>query len=254
MINNAVYPKQRLSYAEKIANDNEWGKNVIDYLLLNHSTDKDIKSSYQTDYERMKANYQLYNNIINQEDFQRECNPLGIDVNQVKDEIKPYNKAANKINVILGEEAKRYFNFKTALIGAEGVQIREELKGQLLRNYMQSFLDETIQKFNTEYETEIDPKSIVSPEDIDQYLKYNYRDAREHLADQLLQYLIIKENILDIKNDSFKHALLSGYEYVWVGIVNGEPTVQILNPLGVFGHKSAEVKYTQYGLYAGYKT
>ncbi len=48
--------------------------------------------------------------------------------------------------------------------------------------------------------------------------------------------------------------MLSGYEFAYVGRVNDEPYVEVLNPLGVFYHKSPETMYIQDGLYAGYKT
>jgi len=94
------FPKQRISYDEKIANDNAWGRRVIDLLILTDNSNG--ASDLETRYTRMLSSYQLYNNIINQADFEKDCNPLGIEVGQFQDEIKPYNKTPNKINALLG--------------------------------------------------------------------------------------------------------------------------------------------------------
>ena len=94
------FQKQRLSYSEKISKDHKWAKDMVDSLTMNHGewTSTNFPSSTQTDYFRKLSNYQLFNNVLNQEDFEKECNPFGINVGQFKDEIKPYNKIPNKIN------------------------------------------------------------------------------------------------------------------------------------------------------------
>ncbi len=232
---------------------------MIDTLIINSNTDHTYianNSNSELDrYSRMVSNYQLYNNILNQKDFEQECNPLGIEVGQFKDQIKPYNKTPNKINVLLGEEIKRPFNFKTVLINSEGIKSKQEHKKKLLQEFVDNYVSSILKKFNPEINTP-DPNTgeIIKPEHLDEYMKYSYVDARERLANQILQYIIKKEAISDKRNDGFKHGLISGEEHIWVGIENGEPIVRVLNSLGVFFHKSAETKYIQDGLYAGYRT
>ena len=256
---NLTFPKQRLSYTEKIADDNKWGKQMIDLLVTNSNSDHTYVSPDSSEkldrYNKMISNYQLYNNILNQRDFEQECNPLGIEVGQFKDQIKPYNKTPNKINVLLGEEIKRPFNFKTVLTNSEGIKSKQEYKKKLLEEYINSYVTSILKKFNPQI-GEPDPQTgeIIKPEHIEEYMKYSYTDSREHLDNQILQYLIRKENIQDKRNDSFKHGLVSGEEHLWVGVENGEPVVKVLNPLGVFFHKSSESKYVEDGLYAGFRT
>lgn len=251
-----IFPKQRLSYTEKTKNDYAWAKKMVDLLILNYATDQSYVSTNDSDYQRMVSNYQLYNNFLNQADFERECNPLGLEVGQYKDEIKAYNKAPNKINVLLGEAAKRPFNFKTVLTNSEGIKSRQEAKTQLLQRFVESYVMDIVSKYNPKVQVnpETQQQELVKPEHLEEYMAYSYLDAREKLANKLLQYLIRKENIFDKMLDGLKHGLLSGYEYVWVGIENGEPVVQVLNSLGHFHHKSPEVKFVEDGLYAGYRT
>lgn len=100
------FPKQRVSYTKKIENDYQWCRDTMDYLLLNFGVDKDVVNAYQSIYDKKLANYRLFNNQLDQADFERECNPLGLEIGQYKDEIQPYNKTYNKIQTLLEEEAR----------------------------------------------------------------------------------------------------------------------------------------------------
>jgi hypothetical protein len=149
------FPKQRLSYQEKIKNDRQWGKDMLDNLeLYYHSSARTYDSNTnkgrngRSEYQIKKSNYDLYNNILDQEDFVRECNALGIEVGQMIDEVKPYNKTPNKIAVLLGEELLRPFNYRAVLINSEGIKtktsriystITRYYRGQSRRNLLKWF-------------------------------------------------------------------------------------------------------------------
>lgn len=244
------FPKQRLPFKDKVKDDYRWCKDMVDNLLLNYAHTEGGVNDYQTEYNRKLSNYQLYNNILNQKDFERECNPLGIEVGQWKDQIQPYNKTYNKIQVLLGEELKRPFNYRSVLVNSDGIRSKLQMKEQLLREFIMS----QIRPLLGQDVSEDEQQSVIPPEQLDEYMSKSYLDAREHTANKILQYLLKKESLLEKKNDGFKHGLISGEEFIWVGVRNGEPTVEVLNPLGVFYHKSPEVKYIEDGLYAGYRT
>lgn len=250
---DSFFPKQRINYKEKIADDKAWAKKVIDLLLMSDTADGFI--SEEGRYNKMLSNYQLYNNIINQTEFERDCNPLGIEVGQLKDEIKPYNKTPNKINALLGEEYSRPFNYRTVLVNAEGIKSKQEHKKKLLMDFVNSYTMDILSKINPMIGKQ-NPETgeIIKPEHLDDYINYSYQDSREALANKILDYIVRKEFVIDKKNDGFKHGLLSGEEHAWVGIENNEPVVQVLNTLGTFYHKSPDVKFIEDGLYAGYRT
>jgi hypothetical protein len=95
---------------------------------------------------------------------------------------------------------------------------------------------------------------VMDPEEINRYMNTTYQEAREIKANKLLKHFFKQYSIPEIKNDAYKHALISGVEVVYLGIYNNEPSIEIINPLGFFYHKSPETKYIQDGLYAGYRT
>ena len=238
------FPKQRLSYEEKMANDCEWVRNTIDSLLINHSSDFSL--STKSEYRRMLSNYQLFNNVLNQADFEYECEPLGLEVGQYEDEVKPFNKTYNKIQVLLGEELRRPFKYKAVLTNEDGINSKLVHRDELLKQYVMAQINAVI---NPE-----EQQKVLDPAEIQKYMNTTYLDAREMVTNKLLRYYERALDLADKKNDSFKHALISGYEFVYLGAHGDEPTLEVVNPLGVFYHKSPEVKFVQDGLYAGFRT
>jgi hypothetical protein len=251
------FPKQRLPYSRKASSNFKWAKDVVDSILSYSPQDEGVVNKYNSSYQRKLSNYQLYNNQLNQFDFERECNPLGLDVGQFKDAIQPYNKTYNKIQILLSDESKRPFNFRTILVNAEGVRSKLSQRDAMLRNYIDSVIKQTISSLSDIYSPElleVHQEHIINPKDLDKYMRYSYRERREILAQNILQYLYRKMDIKDIKTDAFKHALISGEEVVYVGTNGDEPHIEVINPLGFFYHKSGETKWIQKSLYAGYTT
>jgi hypothetical protein len=276
MMSGKRLPKQRVSLKEKLENDKQWAKDVIDYLCYYADEFSDTDGA---SHQRKQSNYLLYNNILNQEDFERECNPLGIEVGQFKDNIKPYNKTYNKIQVLLGEELKRKMDFKSVIVNSEGIKKKETMRTELLKKFIEAEIEreknrimaryqqenpppqqgqgdpEQQQKIMQEYEQSMmgEVDKTLSPTEIEKYMSTEYQEAREILVQKMLNYLVRHLDIRQMMNDSFKHGLIAGEEWCWVGIVNGQPITELLNPLNVFYHKSPETKFIQDGDYAGYR-
>jgi hypothetical protein len=246
--------RQRLSYREKTTNDFEWAKRVTDYILTDFSST--ISRPYSEEYKRKLVNYQLYNDIVNQADFEKECNPLGLQVDSFKEEIKAYNKAANKINSLLSDEMTRAFDWKIVLTDTAGIRSKLLYKDKLVQQFVLNSLQTAIQAVTETFGKEmIDPEiPIVDPSEADKYMSSKYLDKREIAANKLLSYYYRMLNIPIIKNDGFKHGLIAGEEFAYVTYVENAPIIQVLNPLGMIYYKSPDVKYIQDGTYAGYKT
>lgn len=232
---------QRLSFKEKTANNYEKVKSTIDKLLSISSAQHSANS--MGEYNRKLSNYRLFNNQLDQRDFEKECNPLGLSVGQFKDEIQPYNKSANKIHVLLGEERTRPFNFMTLLTNAEGIRSKLDLRSKQLREYAYALATQDLQG----------PEAPQNPEQLRPYSDTNYLEAREILAGKILKYLTLELDIPDIKSDAWKHYLLAGQEIVLVEELNNEPVLTLINPLSYFGEKSNNTKYFQDGSFAGHK-
>lgn len=251
-----TFPRQRLSYSEKSKDDFQWAKDVMDSLCMKDISDSSVVPQYRSDFDRMLSNYQLYNNQLNQKDFERECEPFGLEVGQFRDEVQPYNKTYNKIQVLLYDELKRPFNYKAVIVNSDGIRSKLAYRDYLLRQFVSSQFQDTIKSVLPSFPGELVDSTapVMDPETIQRYMNTKYMEAREITANKLLRLYQKELRIPEIKNDAFKHALIAGSEFVYVGCHGDEPNLEVLNPLGVFYHKSPEVKYIQDGLYAGYRT
>lgn len=265
------YIKQRLSYAEKIANDNDWAKKMIDSIIdysYQNASHSWYKYNPNSRLDMMLRSYRLYNNQIDQADLDKDFNVLGIDIGQRKDEIMAYNKAHNKINTLIGEMIKRPFNYKAVLTNSEGASVIKETRKKMLMDYVEAQVQKNLALTELKKNPDITPEmyqqasqeieqqfaQIPDPEGIEEYLLNEFLEPREIKANKLLDVLVKEEEILEKKKDSFKHGLLADEEVCWVGIENNKVCVKILNPIGVIYHKSPDVKYIQHGDHAGYKT
>lgn len=263
---------QRKSYTEKTKGDNEWAKKQIDALISYGYRDTTAsgrsEASYVSRYETLLRSYRLYNNKVDQSDFEREFNPFNINVGQKKDYVAPYNKAHNKINILVGELMGQPFTYRAYLVSEEGAKATLEIKNKLLDEYAKAEMEKQITlnyvkndpEMTNEKYTSITQmlaekyQNVMNPDQIEEYIAKEYLQPREKKANKILDRIMFEQSILDKKADSFKHGLLSDEEHAWVGELNGRLCIKILNPLGVFYHKSPDVKYIQNGDYAGYRT
>lgn len=209
------FPKQRVSYTKKTENDYQWCRDTMDYLLLNFGVDKDVVNAYQSIYDKKLANYRLFNNQLDQADFERECNPLGLEIGQYKDEIQPYNKTYNKIQTLLEEEARMPWEYKAVLVNPDGIRSKMAHKDVLFHNYVNFQIQQVLTQLGLEFEQDsYNPDELIDPREIDSYMNTSYLDGREHLASMILKVLVKELSLKDVKVDAYKHGLISGEEVV----------------------------------------
>lgn len=189
-----------------------------------------INMAYNSDSDlvqgkkEMMINYNLRSDILDERDIEKAVNPWGIKDASFPAKMQNYPIANPKIDLLLGEEYKRRFDWKVTVINHDAVSQKEEQQKNLMNqiimdaitseNYDQDQLEEEIKKMA-------------------KWSKYEAQDHRERRATQYLQYLW-KEQELPIKfNRGFEDALVAGMEIYNVDIVGNEPVVRKVNPLSV---------------------
>ena len=241
-----------------------WRTGKVDYLCDQVNT-----VSGSTDWNRMKRNYLLNNNIVDQAEFKQFCDPLNLSTNEGNDFVEVFNLTPNKINVLRGEELKRPWNYSVTTINPEATNeilrdkqrdftkyLRNEFKKEMAliqQEIEQKVMAETeglepkeaekqkealLQKYSTE------EAGILNPNQIEKKYK-SYKSVKELKMTHLLKALTITEKIKHKKNQSFNNACIAGKEVVLIDIVNNETKLTILNPLGAAEHKSPEVEFYQ---------
>ena len=264
------FPQQRLTRYQKQKNDNAWGKQVINEIER-YSTD--IYASTvggKSEFVRKQVNYDLFNGKLDVADFEYVCNPYGMGKGggEMPAELRHYDIISPKLRVLFGEEIKRPFNFRVVTVNSEAISEKEQEKERLLKEYITSQIQTRIQKEIVTRTSQVDPQEaqdpevmkqieeqatqVMTPPDIEEYMKRDYQGAKEIQAQQTLNYLTKQQTLQEKFNKGWKHALISGEEVYWSGTVNGEPVVRTVNPLYFDFDKDPDVEYIQDGEWGRY--
>lgn len=245
-------PRQRLTQTQKDANDKQWYKdhvNMLDARSLNTGGDGYGGIS---EYRRKKVNYDLFNNIINLRDFEYVCKPYGSEVGEMPATLTNRDITSGKIKSLLGMEMKRPFSWKAIAVNPEATTRKEEEYFKRLKDYtveqilapirqkiQQAQAQQTQgQQLTPEQQTQLQKEAeqqlqAQTPDEVKKYMAREHQDPAEVQSGQILRYLIQKERIPQKFNRGFKHAMLGGEELFWVGIVNGEPTLRVVNTIDI---------------------
>ncbi len=213
-------PRQRISRAKKTK---AWGKAVIDDLerLANTETYNGRSSKH-----KKQINYDLFNGILDPEDFEHVVNPYGFKEGEFPATLQHYDIISPKLNLLLGEEVRRPFNFRAVSVNEEAVSEMEIGEKNVIMEAYTDYIKSIVEG--------VDPAEAEAKiKGIDKYLKYSYSDLRERTSNHILKYLMREESLEYKFNGGFKDALIAGEEIYWTGIVSGEPKCRLCNPLDV---------------------
>ena len=218
METQSTYQKQKLAFASKTK---DWREANVDYFIGRSTAGI---SSGITSYEKKQINYDLYNSKFNRKDFQFLTNPFGMDTDDnFPANLQNFNIIRPKIDLLIGEETKRPFNYRVIQSNPESISAAEEVEKQKLIEYVKAI---TAQELGQEP----DKQGIMDPEQIEQYMKYSYNDLYEKVAQQILKYLSNKLNITDEFIKGWKDALIAGEEIYYIGNREKDPFVERINP------------------------
>jgi hypothetical protein len=224
------FPAQKLPIGKKTE---PWRKACVDVLIsregssfVNGRSRKDV----------IKIDYDLYNSVFSEDDFKYVIDPFNVGDSfpahpQNMNIIKP------KIDLLLGEETKRPFNFRVFSTNDEAVsQIQDYKKQILVKEYLGALV-----------EGKDDDEINKRLSEIDTYIKNKYNTVAEQTAYNSLLYL---QEQLDIDHEflkGWKDALISGEELYYTGIINGEPTLERVNPYHCTYDNDPDLDYIEDG-------
>lgn len=217
-----LQPQQRLPYRQKTK---QWRKDNLDYadgysFYNNEAVRKSLRNKI--------INYNLYDGILDMEDLVELVNPYHMDASFIPDKIPHHPIMSPKIDLLLGEEIKRRFDWAVIVTNQDAISEKEKAKKDVLFQKLQEMVTQGLQ------DEEIEAKW----KEFEDFMKYDWQDIRERMANQILKHYWEEQNFADIFNKCFKDALISGEELIQVDIVHGEPVLSKLNGLKVFSMRS----------------
>lgn len=220
-------PIQKLPASKKTE---DWKQANIDYII-GHSQGGSRNGNTRTRKEEMQTYYDLYNSIYNEKDLKYVTNPFK-QQDGFPAMAQDYNIIKPKIDLLLGEETKRPFNFKVVRTSEIATSELQEKAKQMLMDYIQATIMSKLgPEEQARYQEALQSGEIMPPEQIQKYMSKDYKDIAEITAYHSLMYLKNKLNINHEFFKGWKDALVGGEEIYYIGIVNGEPCLERINPI-----------------------
>lgn len=227
MKNINQFPIQKLPMSKKTQ---DWRESCVDYII-GHSQGGSRNGNTRTRKEEMQTYYDLYNSIYNEKDLKYVTNPFK-QQDGFPAMAQDYNIIKPKIDLLLGEETKRPFNFKVVRTSEIATSELQEKAKQMLMDYIQATIMSKLgPEEQARYQEALQSGEIMPPEQIQKYMSKDYKDIAEITAYHSLMYLKNKLNINHEFFKGWKDALVGGEEIYYIGIVNGEPCLERINPI-----------------------
>ena len=211
-----AFPSQKKAYKQKT---DKWRKHhlewAVEFIQANNSP---IRTSLA---HKLRA-FRAYVGNLTREDYVSILNPgklKSID-HTLPDEIEHMPIAVSYIDVLVGEEFDRRFEWRAIITNPDSISRIETDKQRLVEEEIRRLVEDT---------SISEEDSIKQLEKYVKYLNTEYQDVREIRANQLLKHFI-KELDLKLKfNEGFKNVLTVNEEHYLGDIVNGKPVIEVID-------------------------
>ena len=216
-------PPHQLPFKRK---NKEWRKKFVDWAdSKTFSTNSLVRKSVV----HKKINYDLLRGVLHMSDLELILNPDHLKAGFIPDRITHYPIMNSKLNVLIGEESKRVFDFRVVITNPNSISEIENNKRDAIRERLQQLLsDDSLSEddFNQKLEQ------------MNDFFTYEYQDMREVRANCLLNHYMKELNIPLEFNKGFRDAATVAEEIYQCDIRGGEPTFEKINPLKIRIYKS----------------
>lgn len=240
---SAAFPQQKLPLTKK---DEKWQHDCVDYIIGEGNVTSG-GGRRDTQHGEMQTYYNLYNSIFDEKDFKRITNPFKVD-DGFPATPQDFNIIRPKIDLLIGEETKRPLNFRVVRTSQEAVSELQDKEKEMLMQYMMAAIQSKMgPEEQQQFQQQLQSGEIMPPEAIAKYMDKEYKDVVENTAYHTLEYL--KER-LSLHNEfikGWKDGLISGTEVYYVGVQNGEPYAERVNPMDFDYDKCPDLEFIEDG-------
>jgi len=212
------FPSQKKTKSQKTK---AWAKQCVD------SADNNTALHHEGVRKSRKnklINLNLYNGILDRSDLELTINPSKLEGSFIPDSIPHYPIAAPKIDLLVGEEYNRRFDYKVVVTNPDAISKKEEEK----KNKWLEKLQEIVMSGDLD-EKQMEAKS----QEFSKYMSYEWQDIRELMSTNILKHYSEEQEFKYKFNEGFKNALLMGEEIYQCDIISNEPILTLINPLNL---------------------
>ena len=238
-------PRQKLPIKKK---NKEWREDCVKAYInisnVGHSG-SGTQNGRKSDLIRL---YDFYNGEIMDQDYDYVLKPYGKTRSNFPSKMRNYPIIKPIIDLLLGEKAKRPFNYTVTVTNADASTIKEEEKHELI---LQSLRQRVINQLNEEgMETGVPTQDVEMPEHIAEMFERTYVDARALVGQHSMNYIMMEQEIQHKLQKAWFHFLVSGEAYTHRGVRNGEPFYDIINPIDIDYDLDPDLDYVEDGDWA----
>lgn len=221
-----MFPAQKKSLRDKT---DSWARDCVEsgVELINYTTNFGVRASF---YEK-QTNYDLASNLLDPQDMERIVNPWRIRGADFPVEVRNYPLSKPKIDLLVGEEMKRRFDWRVVVKNDDAVSDKERL---IKDKYLEVLGSQIIAKNYDEQKAQQELQAL------NKWRLFEAQDLRERMSTQILSVLWRTEMLQYKFNKGFEDALIAGEEIYSIQIIGGEPKVTRENPLNIMALKSGD--------------
>ena len=242
---NSTFPQQKLTLTKK---DRKWQESCVNYII----GEGNVTSGGQkgTRLGEMQTYYNLYNSIFDEKDFKRITNPFHVE-DGFPATPQDFNIIRPKIDLLIGEETKRPMNFRVIRTSQEAASELQDKEKEMLMQYLMAAIKSKMgPEEQQQFEQQLQSGEIMPPEAIGKYMDKEYKDVVENTAYHTLEYLKEKLSLNNEFIKGWKDGLISGSEVYYVGVLNGEPYTERVNPMDFNYDQSPDLEFIEDGSWA----
>lgn len=239
---NANFPQQKLPLSKK---DEQWQHDCVNFIIGEGNV---VSGGMQkTSFGELQTYYDLYNSVFNEKDFKRITNPFKVE-DGFPATPQDFNIIRPKIDLLIGEETKRPMNFRVVRTSQEATSELMDKEKQMLINYIMAAITARMSPEEQEqFQQQMANGEVMPPEEIGKYMRRDYKDVIENTAYHTLTYLREKLGIDNEFIKGWKDALIAGHEVYYVGVLNGDPYMERVNPVYFSYDRSPDLEFIEDG-------
>ena len=230
--NLSIFPSQKKPFSQK---GDSWRKSCIngaEHFVFRQENGDTLRKSR----ENKIINYNLYSDILDEDDVKKILDPLKLDSSFSPAKLQNYPIVNPKIDLLLGEEIKRRFDWRVRVINDDAISSKEDKLNQELSQLIVEFY-----KQDSIDEEELNKRL----DEFQKYKTFNFQDIREQTGTWILKHLYEKQRMKSKWDRGFKDALLVAEEIYQWDIIASEPVFIRHNPKNVYTVRSGESPYIE---------
>ena len=252
---------QPLQFLPKKDKTEEWAAWNLDWLEWQGL--KQIRRNAR----RLMKNYKLAKGVIDRTDYIVEDNNEMRDIVETLTkedvsalELKFYPIIPNVINVLVAEFAKRSTRLSyraiddfsyNEMLEQKRAQVEQTLMADAQTKMMAAMLEQGLDPESEEAQQQMNPESLKSLPEIEQFFKKDYRSMVEQWAEHQHKVDVERFRMDELEERAFRDMLITDREFWHFRMMEDDYDVELWNPVLTFYHKSPDIRYISQSNWVG---